>query len=229
MTASQVPAKGYVTGEQSEMFWNYCVPPHAGQKLQLLTVGGIATTGQWSGELGETFVGWAPLLKINHEEVARVIRERNLRVIARLSNDLRDLIGSPGSTDVEADAATIRVARAMYLARLPEAARIGSDLIRPGAVMRLEPTESYRSWRDKLVFERVITNPHEPLYSAAMMGAQFTFCEPLDLWLVLHVEDWPDQMINALKQLVNRGVPVSEGAGNTRFTFPEDDQVDESE
>jgi hypothetical protein len=40
--------------------WNFTVPPdNEDGTYMLLTIAGIATSGEWQGELGEYFVGWA--------------------------------------------------------------------------------------------------------------------------------------------------------------------------
>ena len=50
--------KGYVAGGDQE--YRYEVGP-LGQKVLLLTIGGVCTIGQWSGSFGQYFWGWAPL------------------------------------------------------------------------------------------------------------------------------------------------------------------------
>jgi hypothetical protein len=47
--------------------WIYEVPPRTDAKVQLLTVGRIATYGSWYGELGEHFIAYCPLPKRNKE------------------------------------------------------------------------------------------------------------------------------------------------------------------
>lgn len=196
------PSKDYLTGSQSEMFWHYSVPPHVGQKVQLLTVGGVATTGQWTGELGQNFVAWAPLLKVDHAEVARVIREHQFRVCARLSEQIVELTHT--AVDPDAVASEMRVVRAMYLSRLPEAARMETDLIRPGSLMRLNVAGRFTSHNDRLIFERVISNPHEPLFSMDTFMAQFVFSERAGLWVMIHPEDWPSTMSRILNEAITQ-------------------------
>lgn len=183
--------KSYLTGDQSEMFWHYNVPSHVGQKVQLLTVGGVATTGQWTGELGQTFVAWAPLLKVDHEQVARVMFEHRFRVAAKMSAALTDLIAS--SDDEAPYSSEARILKSMYTARLRAAARRPTDLIRPGSIMRLR-VHPFKSYTDRILLERVITNPHDPMFSTETMLAQFVFSERVGVWLMLHPEDWPTTM-----------------------------------
>ncbi|CAN7305855.1 hypothetical protein LJR296_001440 [Cupriavidus necator] len=56
--------------------WIYDVPPNRGAKVQLLTVGGISTTGHWYGELGQYLLGWAPLLKRDKAREAEILARR---------------------------------------------------------------------------------------------------------------------------------------------------------
>lgn len=44
--------------------WNHAVPSVYQQTydLQLLTICGVSVLGRWTGELGEFYIGWAPLL-----------------------------------------------------------------------------------------------------------------------------------------------------------------------
>ncbi len=41
-------------------FWDFTVPSEK-VRTKLLTVCGLATTGHWSGYLGEHFIAWAPM------------------------------------------------------------------------------------------------------------------------------------------------------------------------
>ena len=50
--------KGYIVGEAQGYRYE---PAPLGQKVLLLTRGGICTIGQWQGALGQYFLGWAPL------------------------------------------------------------------------------------------------------------------------------------------------------------------------
>lgn len=54
---------------QATVTWSFTEPPSTirSSKLQLLTIGAICVTGTWYGELGEYFVAWAPLLKIDKD------------------------------------------------------------------------------------------------------------------------------------------------------------------
>jgi hypothetical protein len=45
--------------------WNYSVPTTNSDKYFLLTIGGVATTGPWTGEYMQYFKAWAPLMKEN--------------------------------------------------------------------------------------------------------------------------------------------------------------------
>lgn len=46
--------------------WVYDKPERMGAKTLLLTIGGICTTGTWSGDVGQYFLAWAPMPKRNH-------------------------------------------------------------------------------------------------------------------------------------------------------------------
>lgn len=52
--------KGYVAGGGQP--WIYEIAP-LGQKVLLLTRGGVCVVGQWRGQVGEAFWAWAPLPK----------------------------------------------------------------------------------------------------------------------------------------------------------------------
>ncbi|NSX14976.1 hypothetical protein HTY52_12910 [Cupriavidus taiwanensis] len=52
------------------------MPPNRGAKVQLLTVGGISTTGQWYGELGQYLLAWAPLLERDKAREAVILAAR---------------------------------------------------------------------------------------------------------------------------------------------------------
>lgn len=45
--------------------WNYSIPLSTDSKVNLLTVGRIATNGSWYGSYGQFFIAWAPLPKID--------------------------------------------------------------------------------------------------------------------------------------------------------------------
>lgn len=51
-----------VTADAGGVYWRYNVPNTIGTVL-LLTIGRTAMKGQWSGELGQYYVAWAPLPK----------------------------------------------------------------------------------------------------------------------------------------------------------------------
>lgn len=57
-----VSPKGYVAGGDQEFLYE-CAPK--GQKVQLLTRGGVCVHGQWYGDYGQHFWAWAPLPKRN--------------------------------------------------------------------------------------------------------------------------------------------------------------------
>lgn len=65
-------AKSYVTAPTSE--WVYEKPQHGGAKCLLLTVGGIAVTGVWSGELGQHYLAWAALPKRDKAREREVLK-----------------------------------------------------------------------------------------------------------------------------------------------------------
>lgn len=65
-----IQTKGYVTALASR--WVYERPNHGGAKTLLLNIGGVTTTGNWAGELGESFFAWAPLPKRNKALEARL-------------------------------------------------------------------------------------------------------------------------------------------------------------
>jgi len=51
--------------------FRYEVAP-LGQKVLLLTKGGVCVSGQWYGTYGQYFWGWAPLPSRNRAEEARL-------------------------------------------------------------------------------------------------------------------------------------------------------------
>lgn len=54
--------------------WSYTRPQvPANTKMQLLTTGGVCVVGTWEGELGEHYVGWAPLLRRDKAEERRIL------------------------------------------------------------------------------------------------------------------------------------------------------------
>ena len=56
--------------------WRYEAPANRGAKVQLLTVGGISTTGLWYGELGQYLLAWAPLLVRDKAREAEILANR---------------------------------------------------------------------------------------------------------------------------------------------------------
>lgn len=68
--------KEYVTQQRvgTAEGWRYEKPAHGtGPKTQLLTIGGIAVTGQWRGEVGEYFLAWAPLLRRDKDKERQLL------------------------------------------------------------------------------------------------------------------------------------------------------------
>jgi len=63
----------YVAAEHTE--WVYEKPKRGGKTL-LLTIGGICLTGNWTGELGQYFMAWAPMLKRNKVLEAEILKAR---------------------------------------------------------------------------------------------------------------------------------------------------------
>jgi hypothetical protein len=55
--------------------WRYEVCPRSDAKVQLLTIGAVATSGNWTGAYGEFYVAWCPLPKRNKA------KERELGVL----------------------------------------------------------------------------------------------------------------------------------------------------
>jgi hypothetical protein len=73
---------------QVTLSWSFTLPPSSirSGKMQLLTIGGICVTGSWYGQLGEYFVAWAPLLKIDHDAFAATIEAYRLSTIKEATN-----------------------------------------------------------------------------------------------------------------------------------------------
>ncbi|RQT19388.1 hypothetical protein DF044_01630 [Burkholderia contaminans] len=65
--------KNYVTAPVSE--WVYEKPQHGGAKCLLLTIGGIAITGVWQGEVGQYYLAWAALPKRNKGQEAKLMQK----------------------------------------------------------------------------------------------------------------------------------------------------------
>ena len=63
--------------------WNYCRPQHENVKMQLLTTGGVCVIGQWTGDIGEHYLAWAPLLKRDKAEERRILARYRKRLTER--------------------------------------------------------------------------------------------------------------------------------------------------
>ncbi|HIH2748260.1 TPA: hypothetical protein ACYLN4_004026 [Burkholderia lata] len=63
--------KDYVSAPVSE--WVYAKPEHGGKKCLLLTIGGIAITGVWHGEVGQYYLAWAALPKRDKQLERRLL------------------------------------------------------------------------------------------------------------------------------------------------------------
>lgn len=71
--------QSYVTGERQDIYWRYERPRNPGAKMLLLTTGGSLVVGQWTGELGEAFIAWSPMIKrdrVREAEIELLIRDR---------------------------------------------------------------------------------------------------------------------------------------------------------
>lgn len=66
-------AKDYVAAQL--VAWNYEKPTHGAAKCLLLTIGGILITGNWTGELGENYLAWAPMPKRDKRREAVILAE----------------------------------------------------------------------------------------------------------------------------------------------------------
>lgn len=71
--------------------YTYSVPQEDGvlsSKLILLTVGGILVTGPWTGRLGDSYLGWAPLPRTD-KLVQSFINAKlvDLRIVSRIFGD----------------------------------------------------------------------------------------------------------------------------------------------
>jgi hypothetical protein len=58
-------SSGYLAGEAPT--WEYVQEPPRGTKLSLLTKGGVQVVGEFTGKLGENYIGWAKLIKRDKE------------------------------------------------------------------------------------------------------------------------------------------------------------------
>lgn len=62
----------YIAAPPGEVYWRYEVPKATDSKVLLLTVGGVAVTGNWTGKFGQYFIAWAPLPKRDKAQEARL-------------------------------------------------------------------------------------------------------------------------------------------------------------
>jgi len=55
------------TADRDGMWWYTCVPPSdiLPKEVNLLTIGGRAVRGLWTGEVGDLYIAWCPFLKFN--------------------------------------------------------------------------------------------------------------------------------------------------------------------
>lgn len=65
----------HISGADSDLNWRYEVAPNTDSKVNLLTIGRIAASGNWYGDYGEFFIAWAPLPKRNKELESRLVHE----------------------------------------------------------------------------------------------------------------------------------------------------------
>lgn len=61
-----------------EAFWRYEEPAPLGEKLLLLTVGGIAVIGKWASQRGDLYLAWSYLPKRNKEQEHRIFNLRRI-------------------------------------------------------------------------------------------------------------------------------------------------------
>lgn len=78
---TQEEAKSYITGEPEDIYFRYEEPAHKGKKCLLLTVGGVLVVGSWSGELGEHYLAWSPMMKRDKE------KEEQIRQTFKMKNE----------------------------------------------------------------------------------------------------------------------------------------------
>ena len=52
-----------ITAMPGDIFWRYWKPMRTDAKMLLLTKGGVAVTGNWYGEVGDSFLAWCPMPK----------------------------------------------------------------------------------------------------------------------------------------------------------------------
>jgi hypothetical protein len=67
--------------------WNYEKPSHGGAKSLLLTIGGIAIVGIWSGEVGDSYLAWAPLPKRDKEQERRILEQMRPKRARKVASD----------------------------------------------------------------------------------------------------------------------------------------------
>ena len=65
-----------VTAAPGDIYWRYWVPQNTDAKMLLLTKGGIAVAGSWSGELGQYFRAWCPMPKRDKVLEQRLFEQR---------------------------------------------------------------------------------------------------------------------------------------------------------
>lgn len=52
-----------VSAPAGEVYWRETLPEITGHKMLLLTLGGVAVIGPWTGKMGQYYVAWSPLPK----------------------------------------------------------------------------------------------------------------------------------------------------------------------
>lgn len=62
-----------------DAFWRYEEPAPLGEKLLLLTVGGIAVIGTWAMQRGDMYLAWSYLPKRDKEQEAKVFKRFSRR------------------------------------------------------------------------------------------------------------------------------------------------------
>jgi hypothetical protein len=58
-----------------DAFWRYDTPAPLGEKLLLLTVGGIAVIGVWAMQRGDMYLAWSYLPKRNKEAEKKIFNK----------------------------------------------------------------------------------------------------------------------------------------------------------
>lgn len=62
-----------------ESYWRYGISAPLGEKLLLLTVGGVAVIGNWQGMMGDMYLAWSYLPKRDKEAEKAIINNPNLK------------------------------------------------------------------------------------------------------------------------------------------------------